>query len=110
MVAAILKNVMAYAEEAELGGLFINAKEGEVLRTTLEEMGHPKGPIPMQTDKFTASGIINENVKQRRSKAIDMRLYWVRDRCKQKHSPIYWALGKYNMGDYHNKFHYPSHH
>ena len=40
VVAAILKNVMAFTANAELGGLFINAKEGEVLRNALEEMGH----------------------------------------------------------------------
>ena len=91
VVAAILKNVMDSAAEAKLGGLLINTKEGEVLRTPQEEMGHPQGPIPIQTDNSTASGIINETVKQRRSKAIDMRFYWVRYRCKQKHFLIYWA-------------------
>ena len=110
VVAAILKDVLASAAQEELGGLLINYKEGEVLRTTLEEMGHPQGPIPMQTDNSTASGIMNENVKQRRSKATDMHFYWVRDRCKQKHFLIYWAPGKYNMGDYHTKFHSPSDH
>ena len=84
MVAAILKHMMASAAEAELGGLFINAKEGEVLRTSLEEMGHPEEPTPMQTDNSAASCIINKTVKQRRYKAIDMHFYWVRDRCKQK--------------------------
>ena len=108
VVAAILKNVTDSAAEAELGGLFINAKEGEVLRTSLEEMGHPQVPIPMQTDNSTASGIINETVKQRRSKDIEMRFYWVRDICKEKHFLIYWAPKKYNMGDYHTKFHSPS--
>ena len=101
---------MDSAAEAELGGLLINAKEGEVLRTSLEEMGHPQGPIPMQTDNCTASGIINETVKQRKSKPIDMQFYWIGDRCKQKHFRIYWAQVKYNMGDYHTKFHSPSHH
>ena len=110
MVAAILKHVMDSAAEEELGGLLINTKEGEVLRTSLEEMGHPQGPAPIQTDNSTASGIINETVKQRRPKSIDMRFYWVRDRCKQKNFLIYWAPGKYNMGDYHTKFHSPSHH
>ena len=64
---------------------------------------------PMQTDNSTASVIINETVKQCRSKSIDMRFYWVRDRCKQKHFLIYWAPVKYNMGDYHTntKFHSP---
>ena len=110
VVASILKHVMASAAEAELGSMFINAKEGEVLITSLEEMGHPQGPTPIQKDNSTASGIINETVKQRRSKAIDMRFYWVRDRCKQKHFLVYWEPGKYNTGDYHTKFHYPSHH
>ena len=99
VVAAILKHVMASTAEAELGGMFINTKEGEVLRTLLEGMGHPQGPTPMQTDDYMASGIINETVKQRRSKSIDMRFYWGRDRCKQKHFLIYLVTGKYNMGD-----------
>ena len=93
-----------------MGGLFVNTKEVEVLRTSLEEMGHPQGKTPMQTDNSTASVIINETVKQRRSKAIDISFYWVRDRCKQKHLLIYWAPVKYNMVDYHTKFHSPSHH
>ena len=33
VVSSILKNVIASAAEAELGGLFINSKEGKVLRT-----------------------------------------------------------------------------
>ena len=64
---------MDSVSEAELGGLFINAKEGEVFRTSLEEMEHPEGPTPMQKYNSTASVIINETVKQRRYKAIDMR-------------------------------------
>ena len=99
VVAAILKHVMTSAAEAELVGLFINTKEGEVLRTSLDEMGHPKGPKPIQTDNSTASVIINKTVKQRRYKAIDMNFYWVRGRFKQKHFLIYWAPGKYNMDD-----------
>ena len=94
VVAAILKNVMASTAEAELWGLFINVKEGNVLRTSLEETGHPQGPTLMKTDNSTVWGIINETVKQHRSKSIDMRFYWVRDRRKKKHLPIYWALGK----------------
>ena len=36
----ILKIVVASAADAELGALFLNYKEGKVLRLTLEEMGH----------------------------------------------------------------------
>jgi hypothetical protein len=35
---------MSSAVEAEIGAVFINAKEGAVLRTTLEELGHPQPP------------------------------------------------------------------
>ena len=100
---------MASAAEEELGGLFIHAKEGEVLRTSLEEMGNPQGPTPMQKYNSTTSGIINETVKQQRSKAIDMHFCWVRYICKQKHFLIYWVPVKYNMGDYHTKLHPPLH-
>ena len=40
-VSKILRSVMSSAAEAEVGGLFHNAKDDTVLRTTLEEMGHP---------------------------------------------------------------------
>ena len=89
VVASILKHWMDSAAEAGFGGLFNNAKEGEVLRTSLRKMGHPQRPTPMQIDNSTASGIINKTVKQRSSKSIDMRFCWVRDICKQKHFLIY---------------------
>ena len=89
VVAAILENVMASVPEALLGGLLINDKEGEVLITSLEEMGHPQGPTHMQTDNSMSSGIINKTVKQHIFKAIEIRFYWVRDICKQNHFLIY---------------------
>jgi hypothetical protein len=36
IVNKVLKQVMSSAAEAEIGAVFINAKEGAVLRTTLE--------------------------------------------------------------------------
>jgi hypothetical protein len=36
IVSKVLKHVMSSAVEAEIGAVFINAKEGAVLRTTLE--------------------------------------------------------------------------
>jgi hypothetical protein len=35
---------MSSAAEAEIGAVFLNAKEGAVLRTTLEELGNPQPP------------------------------------------------------------------
>ena len=80
-IAGILKNVMSSAAEAEFGGLFINSREGENIRTTLEELVHKQTePTPIATNNSTASGIANEKIMQQRSKAMDMRFYWIRDR------------------------------
>lgn len=109
-IATIIRNVMASAAEAELAALFTNAKEACVLRTILEEMGHKQPPTPIQVDNSTANGIANETCKQIRSKAIDMRFYWVRDRIAQNQFHVYWAPGKTNLADYFTKHHPAKHH
>ena len=50
--------------EAELGALFLNCKEGKVLRLTLEEMDHLQPPTPVHCDNLTATGIANDAVKK----------------------------------------------
>eukprot|EP00957_Ditylum_brightwellii_P109356 8342336-Ditylum_brightwellii.AAC.1 len=70
---------MASAAETELGALFENAKEAIAIRNTSVEMGHPQPPTPIQVDNTVAHGIVNNNIHQCKSKAIDMRFYWVRD-------------------------------
>ena len=106
----ILRNVMASAAEAEVGALFYNGQEAVPIRTTLEELGHPQPPTPMQTDNSTAAGFANGTIKQKRSKAMDMRFYWIKDRVRQGHYLVYWRPGSENLGDYHTKHHGPSHH
>ena len=39
---------MASAVKEEMGGLFVNGKEAVILRTTLEELGHPQPPTPIK--------------------------------------------------------------
>jgi hypothetical protein len=56
IISKVLKHVMSSAAEAEIGAVFINAKEGAVLRTTLKELGHKQPPTPMETDNTTATG------------------------------------------------------
>jgi hypothetical protein len=65
IISKVLKHVMSSAAEAEIGAVFINAKEGAVLRTTLEELGHPQPPTPMETDNTTATGYSNGTIKQK---------------------------------------------
>jgi hypothetical protein len=106
----VLRTVMPSAAEAEVGALFVNTKEAVPLQTALEEMDHPQPATPMQTDNTTAFGIVHNTVKQQRSKAMDMRFYWVRDRVKQGQFHVYWAPGTGNLADYFTKKHSPTHH
>jgi hypothetical protein len=106
----ILKHIASSATEAEVGALFVNTKEGEIVRTTLSEMGFPQPATPVTTDNSTANGIMNDTIRRQRSRAIDMRYHWVRDRVVQKHFNIYWEPGSKNLGDYFTKHHAPSHH
>jgi hypothetical protein len=77
-----LRNVMASAAEAEVGGLFVNGQDAVPIRTTLKELDHPQPPTPIKTDNSTASGIANNTLKQRKSRAMDMWFYWIRDPVK----------------------------
>ena len=110
VIAKIIKNVMGSAAEAEVGALYMNAQLAAPMRTTLEELGHPQPATPMKTDNTTASGIINGTVKQQRSKAIDMRFYWLKDRVEQGQFKIFWEPGDENWADYFTKHHPLTHH
>jgi hypothetical protein len=72
-VASVINNVVASAAESEVGAFFRNAQSGAPLRVTLAELGHSQPPMPLRTDNSTAFGILNETIKQKRSKAMDMR-------------------------------------
>ncbi len=58
--ATIIKAVMSSAAEAELGALYINAKEAVYLQQRIDAMGHPQPRTPIQTDNTTAKGVINK--------------------------------------------------
>jgi hypothetical protein len=103
IISTVLKHVMYLAVEAEIGAVFINTKEGAVLRTTLEKLGHPHPPTPLETDNTTATGYSNGTIKQKRTQVMDMRFYWIKDRVKQGQFNVYWGPGYQNLADYFTK-------
>jgi hypothetical protein len=102
--------VVASADESEVGACFHSAQSGAPLRVTLTELGHTQPPTPLCTDKSTAFGILNETIKHKRSKAMDMRYHWLTDRVRQKKFDIYWRPGHESLGDYHKKYYSAQHH
>ena len=81
----ILRNIMASAAEAEYGALFLNGQAAVPIRTTLIEMNRPQPPTPIQVENSTQVGIANKSIKQKLSKAMDMRFHWIQDRILQEH-------------------------
>ncbi len=81
--ATIIKAVMASAAEAELGALYLNAKEAVYLQKILIEMGHPQPQTPIQTHNSTAEGVTSKKIQPKCTKAMDMRFHWLCDRKSQ---------------------------
>jgi hypothetical protein len=97
VIITFLKCTMPLAEEAETGTVFLNDKEGTVLHTTLEELGHPQPPTTLQTNNTTATGYSNRTIKQKLTWVMDVRFYWVKERVKQGQSHVYWGPGYQNF-------------
>ena len=100
---------MASAMEAEVAAIYTNAVEIVSIRNTLTELGHPQPPTPIKVDSQTAVGFANDTLKFKRSKAIDMRFHWIKDRTNRDQFTVYWRPGSENRADYITKFHPPSH-
>jgi hypothetical protein len=109
-ISQIIKAVMSSAAEAELGALYINAKEAVHIRQMLREMGHPQPRTPIQTDNSTAEGVINSKIQPKRTKAMDMRYFWLKDREAQDQFRFFWRAGATNLADYWTKHHPGAHH
>ena len=108
-ISSIIPTVVSAASEAEIAGLFVNGQAAVAARNTLADFGYPQAATPMVTDNTTANGIANNTVRLKRSKAIDMRYHWVRDRVERGEYTVSWGPGTTNDGDYFTKIHPASH-
>ena len=83
VIVQILKMVVVPAAEAKVGALYHTARETFPL-WMVAKLGHLQLATPIHTNNTTTSDIMNETIKQRHSKAIDIRFYWLKDRVSQK--------------------------
>jgi hypothetical protein len=91
-LCTVLKLVAASAAEAELGALFLNVQEAKIICLILHEMGHPQPPTPVHCDNSMAVGISNSTVKRQRSRAMEMRYFWVVDQVTHEQVRVLWSL------------------
>ena len=100
-----MRQVLSSATEAEVGATFYGCQDAVPLRNTLSDLGHVHGATLIITDNACREGILNNTVKQRRSKAMDMRFYWVKCRIAQGQFKLLWRYGRENLADYFIKLH-----
>jgi hypothetical protein len=108
-LSSVLQVVVASAAEAEYAALFTVGQEAEPIRQTLADLGYPQPPTLITCDNQCAVGLALNNVKEKRTKAIDMRYHWIRDRINQGHFSVEWKPGISNLADFFTKAH-PVHH
>jgi hypothetical protein len=75
----------------------------------LIELRHNQPSTTLKMDNSTAFGILNETIKQKRSKTMDMRYHWLTDRVHQQQFNVYWHPVLENLGDYHTIHHSAQH-
>ena len=103
--AQIIKAVMSSAAEADLGTLYINCCKAIPTRHTLIAMRHLQPTTKIQIDNTMALGFFYNTIAPWRTKAMDMRLHWMRCQKAQQRFRYYWQPGPTNNGDYVTKHH-----
>ncbi len=81
-----LRRVVTSAAEAETSGVFHNAQISIPIRQILQQMGHPQPPTPLKTDNSTAAAIVTSSIRQKKSKAMDMRFSGSKTECHKNTS------------------------
>jgi hypothetical protein len=102
-VCSSIPTVCGAASETEYAALYINGQHAYFERVVLESLGYPQAATKLYADNKAAVGIATDSVKLRKSKAIDMRYHWIRDRVRQKIFDVIWAEGKGNDADFFTK-------
>ena len=102
-ISSIIPSVVASVVEAEYAALFLNGQEGEWLRHLLVSLGYPQPPTIILCDNKYAHGIATDTVKPKRTKSIDMKYHWIRDRIRAGHFSVRWRKSSDNLADFFTK-------
>jgi Reverse transcriptase (RNA-dependent DNA polymerase) len=101
--SSIIPSVVASVAEAEYAALFQAGQDGAWLRNILHSLGYPQPPTIILCDNKCAEGIALDTIKPKRTKSIDMRFHWIRDRILQKQFTVTWRKGVDNLADFFTK-------
>ena len=108
-ICVIISVIVASAMEAELAAVFLNAQHALTLVPALEFLGHRQDPTLIVSDNLVGVNILNGDTMPKRSRSMDIRFFWIKDRISQKQFKLSWAPGPTNLADYISKIHTAKH-
>ena len=108
ILSVILPTVVSSACEGEYAAAFLMAQLAIPLRVQLKDLGYEQnmfsnGSTILTTDNQCAEGIANKTVKLKRSRAMDMRYHWLRDKVKQGEFTVKWRKNTFSLADFFTK-------
>ena len=96
--------VVASVAEAEYAAAFGGGQVLVELTLTLTNLGHPQQSPPLLfVDNECAIGLATSSVRPKKSKSIDMRLDWIRERAGQNFFRLVFIPGLINPADFFTK-------
>lgn len=101
--SSIIPAVMASVGEAEYVALFMTGQMGAGLRQILHDLGYPQPPTYILVDNQVAHGIATNTIQPKRTKSIDMKYHWIRDRVAMAQFTVIWRKGVHNLADFFTK-------
>ena len=101
--SSLIPGVMASVAEAEYVALFMAGQNGAGFRQTLIDLGYPQPTTIILVDNQCARGIATNTVQPKRTKSIDMKYHWIRDRVAQQQFTVLWRPGSLNLADFFTK-------
>jgi hypothetical protein len=102
-MSSVLDVVTSSACEGEYGAAYMVARNAVWIRTVARALGYPQGPTVILCDNTCAVGLASDTLKTAKTKAIDLRFHWLRDRVRQQQFNIVWVPSDANIADFFTK-------
>jgi hypothetical protein len=102
--STVLDVVVSSVAEAEYGAAYRAGRHAVWFRIIAAALGFKQdGPTIIYVDNTTAVGLANNTLKIARTKAIDMRFHWLRDRVRQGQLKVLHIPGTQQLADFFTK-------
>ena len=102
-VCSIIPVVCGAVSEAELAALYANGQVAVDERRILYNLGYPQPPTEMLCDNDLATSLANSSIRPKKSKPMDHRFEWIRDRVTQLQFVVDRTAGPDNKSDFFTK-------